>query len=90
MIKKTLKQKIKRVCWWTAGLTILYFLVGAGLVSNGTRFDPIKTYNLLKDTLTLTATFLAPVAAFVLFSDWREQHRQVREEAEVFQNLNNE
>lgn len=89
MSKKTLEGKIKTVCWWALGLTILYFLIGAFLISDGNKFDSTKTYNLLKDTLTLTAGFLAPVAAFVLFSDWREQHRQVREEAEVFQNLNN-
>ena len=74
MAKKTLEEKIKLVCWWALGLTILYFLIGAWLISDGTKFDPTKTYDLLKDTLTLTAAFLAPVAAFVLFSDWREQH----------------
>ena len=74
MAKKTLEEKIKLVCWWALGLTILYFLIGAWLISDGPKFDPTKTYDLLKDTLTLTAAFLAPVAAFVLFSDWREQH----------------
>ncbi|WP_291390777.1 hypothetical protein [Acinetobacter sp.] len=74
MAKKTLEEKIKLVCWWALGLTILYFLIGAWLISDGSKFDPTKIYNLLKDTLTLTAAFLAPVAAFVLFSDWREQH----------------
>ncbi len=74
MSKKTLEEKIKLVCWWALGLTILYFLIGAWLISDGPKFDPTKTYDLLKDTLTLTAAFLAPVAAFVLFSDWREQH----------------
>lgn len=75
MAKKTLEEKIKIVCWWALGLTILYFLIGAWLISDGPKFDPTKTYNLLKDTLTLTAAFLAPVAAFVLFSDWRDQHK---------------
>ncbi|WP_165495634.1 hypothetical protein [Acinetobacter sp. ANC 4173] len=42
--------------------------------SDGPKFDPTKNYDLIKDTLTLTATFLTPVAAFVLFSDWREEH----------------
>ncbi|AXY56811.1 hypothetical protein CDG60_09680 [Acinetobacter chinensis] len=80
MEKKTLEEKIKYVCWWAFGLTLLYFLVGAWLISDGTKFDPAKTYNLLKDTLTLTAAFLAPVAAFVLFSDWRYQHNAVKNE----------
>lgn len=76
MMKDDLKEKINKVFRWTLGLTILYFLVGAWFISDGPRFDPVKTYGLLKDTLTLTAAFLAPVAAFVLFSDWRKQHRE--------------
>ncbi|WP_288397156.1 hypothetical protein [uncultured Acinetobacter sp.] len=91
MKKKTLKEKINKVCWWTAGLTVLYFIVGAFLKSDGTKFDPVKTYDLIKDTLTLTATFLAPVAAFVLFSDWRKQHEDVALESDstnVFNRLN--
>lgn len=82
MKKKTLKEKINRICWWAAGLTVLYFIVGAFLKSDGPKFDPIKTYDLIKDTLTLTAAFLAPVAAFVLFSDWREQHEDVALESD--------
>lgn len=82
MKKKTLKEKINKVCWWAAGLTMLYFIVGAILKSDGTKFDTFKTYDLIKDTLTLTATFLAPVAAFVLFSDWREQHEDVALESD--------
>lgn len=74
MKKKTLKEKINIVCWWAVGLTVVYFIIGVILKSDGPKFDPIKTYDLIKDTLTLTATFLAPVAAFVLFSDWREEH----------------
>lgn len=77
MTNKTLKAKIEIVCWSALGLTILYFLIGAWLISDGPKFDPAKTYNLLKDTLTLTAAFLAPVAAFVLFSDWRDEHKKI-------------
>lgn len=75
MKKKTLREKINIVCWWAVGLTVVYFIIGVILKSDGPKFDPIKTYDLIKDTLTLTATFLAPVAAFVLFSDWREEHK---------------
>ncbi|NGP40967.1 hypothetical protein G4V72_04335 [Acinetobacter sp. GC2] len=74
MTKKTLKQKINCVKWVTLLFAIIYFAVGAILKSNGPVFDPDKTYELIKDSLTLTAYFLAPIAAFVLFSDWREQH----------------
>lgn len=90
MAKKTLEEKIKLVWQWALGLSILYFVIGAILKSDGANFDPAKTYELIKDTLTLTATFLAPVAAFVLFSDWREQHRAIKIESEsevVYQEL---
>lgn len=83
MDKKTLEEKIKYVCWWAFGLTILYFMVGARLISDGTKFDPAKTYNLLKDTLTLAAAFLAPVAAIILFSDWKEQYFQTKIEKDA-------
>jgi len=75
MKKKTLKSKIIRACLWTALFTVVYFIGGAYLKSDGLKFDPNKTYDLIKDTLTLTAAFLAPIAAFVLFSDWRDEHR---------------
>jgi hypothetical protein len=74
MTKKTLEEKIKHVLVWAFILSIVYFAIGAYLKSDGPKFDPSKTYELLKDTLTLTAAFLAPVAAFVLFSDWRNEH----------------
>lgn len=80
MAKKTLEKKLKLVCWWAFGFTILYFLIGAWLISDGSKFDPAKTYNLIKDTLTLSAAFMAPVAAFVLFSDWRAQHVELKTE----------
>ncbi len=45
-------------------------------------FNPDTAYDVLKDALTLAAAFLAPVAAFVLFSNWREQHIEVEIEKE--------
>ncbi len=80
MSKKTLKEKITSVCWWTLGLSVAYFAIGAYLKSDGPKFDPEKTYELIRDTLTLTAAFLAPVAAFVLFTDWRHQHNAIKNE----------
>lgn len=74
MEKKTLKQKIKNVKISAVVFSIVYFLLGAFLKSDGSVFDPDKTYELVRDSLTLTAYFLAPVTALVLFSDWREQH----------------
>lgn len=74
MEKKTLKQKIDCVKISAGLFAIIYFLIGAYLRSDGVRFDPQKTYELITDSLTLTAYFLAPITALVLFSDWREQH----------------
>lgn len=81
MKKKTLKDKIKQVYWGASAFTLLYFIIGAYLKSDGTTFDPVKTYDLIKDALTLTATFLAPVAAFTLFDEWRDEHREKSHES---------
>ncbi|ENO6550269.1 hypothetical protein ACVG5U_003751, partial [Acinetobacter baumannii] len=39
-----------------------------------------KVFDLIKDGLSITAAFLAPAAALVLFSDWRNQHVSVNNE----------
>lgn len=75
MAKKTLEEKINCVKWSALLFAIVYFLIGAWLKSDGPFFDSDKAYELIRDSLTLTAYFLAPIAAFVLFSDWREQHK---------------
>lgn len=83
MAKKTLKEKINDVAFWTVIFLILYLIIGYLLeslwLSKPLKLDEL--YDLLKDGLSITAAFLAPVAAFILFSDWREQHnKQVRNE----------
>lgn len=90
MSRKTLELKIKCVKWSAIIFAIAYFVLGAFLTSTGTKFDGKKAYDLLTTSLTLTAYFLAPVAGFVLFSDWREQHRAIKIESEsevVYQEL---
>lgn len=87
MTKKSLEKEIKLVWMWALILSVVYFTIGAYLKSDGPKFDPSKTYELLKDTLTLTAAFLAPVAAFVLFTDWRREHGDKRNEELVFSTL---
>lgn len=96
MDRNNLKQKINKVKWWAIGFTLAYLIVGAFLVSDyplsESIFDPRKTYDLIKDALTLTAYFLGPIAAFVLFIDWREQHvlKKIEKDIElVVQNLQN-
>lgn len=76
MVKKTLEEKIKDVVFWIVVFFIFYLIIGFLLeslwLSKTLKLDAL--YDLLKEALTITAAFLAPVAAFVLFSDWREQH----------------
>jgi len=81
MVKKTLNDKIKITVATFIFFSCLYFVVAIWLKTDGVKFDPESIYELLKDTLTLSAAFLAPVAAFVLFSDWRESHVAIRDEA---------
>nr|WP_228289827.1 hypothetical protein [Acinetobacter pittii] len=79
MADRELKDKIKTVGFWTFGGVFWYLVISFFLLSDypiqNNFFDHKKAYEVLKDGLTLAATFLAPVAAFVLFSDWREEHR---------------
>lgn len=76
MAKKTLEEKIKDVGFWTVIFFILYLIIGYLLESLWLSNSPTlnKIYELLKDGLGITAAFLAPVAAFVLFSDWKKEH----------------
>lgn len=78
MSKKTLEEKINDVAFWAIIFLILYLIVGYLLeslwLSKPLKLDGI--YDLLKDGFGITAAFLAPVAAFVLFTDWRKEHRE--------------
>ncbi|EXB27283.1 hypothetical protein J537_1012 [Acinetobacter baumannii 1437282] len=83
MIKKSLEQKIKDVVFWTCIFFVLYLIVGYLLESNwlSERIDLPKFNDILKDSLTISAAFFAPGAAFILFTDWKEQHnKQVKNE----------
>ncbi|AOM87228.1 hypothetical protein [Acinetobacter baumannii] len=83
MFKRTLSQKIKDVVFYSLVFFILYTIIAYLLETNwlSKTIDLPKINGILKDSLTLTAAFLAPGAAFILFTDWREQHnKQVRNE----------
>lgn len=81
MANKSLNEKFKIIGFWTFGGIFWYLLISFFLLSDyplqDYPFNHKKTYEVLKDALTLAATFLAPVAAFILFTDWREQHIEV-------------
>lgn len=98
MTNKSLEEKIKDVVFWTAVFFILYLIVGY-LLESIWLSKPIsldKVYELVKDGLSITAAFLAPVAAFILFTDWRKEHREkikdtnIRELVRDFNRLFNE
>lgn len=81
---KTIQDKIKDVADWTFRCFVIYLVVAFFLKSKYPIFNYDFclecAYEVIKDALTLTAAFLAPVAAFVLFTDWRGQHVEVENE----------
>ncbi|WP_262449837.1 hypothetical protein [Acinetobacter pittii] len=87
MAERELKDKIKIVGFWTFGGVFWYLLISFFLLSDypiqNYNFDHKKAYDVLKDSLTIAAAFLAPVAAFVLFDDWRTSHRLKNNESDV-------
>jgi len=84
MKKKTLEEKITLVGFWTFGGVFWYLAISFFLKSNYPIYDydfnRSVAYDVVKDALTLAAAFLAPVAAFVLFIDWKAQHKEVHNE----------
>ncbi|HFX6347943.1 TPA: hypothetical protein ACIFDL_002566 [Acinetobacter nosocomialis] len=86
-----LKGKIKIVGFWTFGGIFWYLVISFFLLSNyplhNFSFNNQKAYEVLKDALSLAAAFLAPVAAFVLFDDWRTSHRLKINESEALEIL---
>ncbi len=84
MASKKLEDKIKRVCYFVGGGVLGYLLISFIILSsfpwNHYVLDKKQAYDVLKDAFTLGAAFLAPVAAFVLFSDWRVQHKALKNE----------
>lgn len=84
MKKKTLEEKIRLVGFWTFGFVFWYLVIAFFLKSSYPiyeySFNREDAYDTIKDALTLAAAFLAPVAAFVFFSDWRAQHKELSNE----------
>lgn len=90
MAKDDLKVKIRKI-WKCTFIGIIFFLFISFFLKSSYpithhKFNFADAYDVLKDTLTLAAAFLAPVAAFVLFNDWRIQHNKAFK-ASFFLNL---
>lgn len=84
MAKDNLKVKIRRVWKWTfigiiTFLVVSFFLKSSYPITHH-KFNLADTYEVLKDTLTLAAAFLAPVTAFVLYTNWKDQHISINNE----------
>lgn len=77
MKTKTFQDRVIDTAGWTIIITLIFFAISFFVVSDiskGSKFDPQKAYNLIKDTFTFGATILTPIVAVVFFSDWKEQH----------------
>lgn len=92
MKKKTLEEKIRLVVFLTFGGILGYLVIAFFLKSSYPIYeynlDRSAAYDIIKDALTLAAAFLAPVAAFVLFIDWRVEH-QIKSTFQLLDDLNN-
>lgn len=85
MKDKTLEQKISLALYGTA--IFFAFLFALGLILKTDLFNHWPTanevYEISRDALTLTAYFLAPATALLLFSDWRMEHVEKTREKQV-------
>lgn len=76
MKSKTLKNKINDIVFVICAGGVLYLIVGYLMKTNWLSCPKAlpDLYEIVRDTLTLMAYFLAPAIALVLFSDWRQEH----------------
>ena len=76
MNSKTLKNKINDIVFVICAGGVLYLIVGFLMKTNWLSCPKAlpDLYEIVRDTLTLMAYFLAPAIALVLFSDWRQEH----------------
>ncbi|ETR94561.1 hypothetical protein [Acinetobacter lactucae] len=89
---KTLKEKIRDVVFWICAGGVIYLIVGYLMKTNWLSCPKQlpELYELIRDSLTLMAYFLAPAAAFILFSDWRLEHVEKSREKQVEDIYNSE
>lgn len=84
MKKKSLSEQINDAVFWLIIFFIIYLIMGYLIQSSWLSNVPDvqKIYDIAKDGLSIAAAFFAPVAAFILFNDWRAQHEDVATEVE--------
>ncbi|MDM1760696.1 hypothetical protein [Acinetobacter sp. 251-1] len=92
MKSNQLEKKLKKVLICISIFFLGYLVVGFFLNSNYPTykysFNLGKAYEILRDALTLSAYFLAPAVAIVLFNDWRIEH-QIKNTLQLLDDLNN-
>lgn len=82
---KTLEQKSSLALFGTAVFFAILFALGVFLKTDLLSKCPTanEVYEIGRDALTLTAYFLAPLTALLLFSDWRLEHVEKTREKQV-------
>lgn len=84
MKKNEVNEQIKRVCFWVFSFFFWFLVVGFFLKSKYPiykyEFNPKDAYDVITDGLSLSAYFLAPAIAYVLFTDWRIQYKAIKED----------
>ncbi|HDU8505320.1 TPA: hypothetical protein RG423_001168 [Acinetobacter baumannii] len=92
MARRKLEDKIKRVGYFVSGGILGYLLISFFILSSFPLhqylLDKKLAYDVLKDAFTIGAAFLAPIAAFVLFTDWRVEHR-IKSTLQLLEDLKN-
>lgn len=92
MAIRKLEDKIKRVFYFIGGGIVVYLLISFTILSSFPwypyQLNKKLAYEVLKDAFTIGAAFLAPIAAFVLFTDWRVEHR-IKSTLQLLEDLKN-
>lgn len=82
MQNNDLEEKLKKVIFNIFTFLFWYLVISFFLKSDyplyENSFDTKVAYEILRDGLTLSAYFLAPAIAYVLFTDWRVQHKAIK------------
>lgn len=84
MEESNLNKRIKKISYSIFAFFFCFLVIGFFLKSNYPiykyAFNTKDAYDVITDGLTLSAYFLAPAIAYILFTDWRDQHRRINNE----------
>lgn len=84
MKESDLNNRIKQIGFWIFGFFFWYLVVSfflkSGYPINQYTFNSKDAYEVVRDGLTLSAYFLAPAIAYVLFTDWRVQYKAIKDD----------